>query len=103
MSFQMTQGIQHQASQSFTMRNIGTNDSLNWTASENADWLTLEETSGNTESTINALVDISQLEAGTYDTQITITSPDTPHGSPFTIDVTVIVEPFRVYLPIMSR
>jgi len=103
LSFQMTQGIQNQASQSFTIDNSGNNDTLNWTASENADWLTLEQTSGTTESTINALVDISQLEAGTHNSQIKITSPDTQHGSPFTIDVTVMVEPFRLYLPIMSR
>ncbi len=103
LGFQMVKGMQNQASQSFTVRNSGNNETLNWTASEEANWLTLDATSGTTEGTVNAQVDSSQLDIGTYHTQVTVTSSDADHNNTVTLNITLVVEPFRVYLPMTSR
>ncbi len=48
---------------------------LNWTASDNAPWLTVTPATGLTGANANAIVNVAGLAAGTYNAAISISSP----------------------------
>jgi len=78
--------------QTFVITNskLGT---LNWTISDDANWLSLSPTSGTTtteEDEITASVDITGLSEGTYTGTVTITDPDAANN-PQTIDIALKV------------
>ncbi len=92
------------------VQNLG-GDSLNWSASESAGWLSLDKTSGTalrftSPDTIRVSVDKSGRSPGHYTSQIQITS-NTPgvQGSPQFVNVTfdLVEELPRVYLPIALK
>ncbi|MBI4556266.1 MAG: hypothetical protein HY706_01665 [Candidatus Hydrogenedentes bacterium] len=73
----------------FTIRNDGSG-TLNWTITDDADWLTLSATAGDTTTeieTITATVDRTGLDAGTYTGQITVSSD----GGTEVIQVSMVV------------
>jgi uncharacterized repeat protein (TIGR01451 family) len=90
LMFNAKQGEANPAAQSFTIGNIGVG-TLNWTASENLDWLSLDQTSGTAPSFVEASVDISKLAAKTYSGQIIVTSAEAITSSPQAVNVTLIV------------
>jgi hypothetical protein len=63
---------------------------LNWTATDNASWLTVSPASGTAPSTLTASVSISGLTAGTYNGAITISATGATN-SPLNIPVTLTV------------
>ncbi|RMG42602.1 MAG: hypothetical protein D6732_00765 [Methanobacteriota archaeon] len=88
--------------QTISISNNGTG-ALNWTASDNATWLSLSSTSGTAPASVNVTVNISGLSAGTYTGQITIQA-DGAQGSPETVTVTLTIAPpdtYKIYLPIV--
>ncbi|MCQ3980508.1 MAG: hypothetical protein DPW09_44430 [Anaerolineae bacterium] len=82
-----TQGGANPAPQPIIITNGGTGV-LNWTASDNASWITLSSISGTAPSTINALFNLNGLNAGTYNAQITVNSSGA-QGSPKIISVSL--------------
>ncbi|MFC2042316.1 FKBP-type peptidyl-prolyl cis-trans isomerase [Chloroflexota bacterium] len=69
---------------------------LNWTVSEDTDWISLWPTSGQSTGEVDeVLLTISVLEAGEYSATITISS-DEAVNSPATIPVNLHVEPVIV-------
>lgn len=91
LSFTATAGGANPANQSISITNTG-GGTLNWTASDNATWLTLSPTSGTAPSTLTASVNISGLAAGTYNGTITITATGATN-SPLSVPVTLTVNP----------
>lgn len=91
LTFSAEDGSSNPPAQSFT---IGGNGPFNWTASENIAWLTLNRVSGGVppNTGVSAAVDISNLDAGNYSGQITITSPGA-QGSPKMINVSLNLLP----------
>lgn len=65
---------------------------LNWTASDDATWLSLTSQSGTAPSTVVALANVSGLAAGTYNGTITITASGATN-SPLHVPVTLTVTP----------
>ena len=100
LSFTAVAGGNNPGAQSINIDNIGSR-SLNWTASENASWLTLSSTGGLAPSSLTASVDATGLPEGVYGTSITISSTDAPN-LPVTLPVTLTVLPaFKVFPPLL--
>jgi hypothetical protein len=91
MSFSATAGGANPASQSLSITNTGAG-TLNWTASDNATWLSVSPTSGTAPSSTTVSVNITGLAAGTYNGAITISDPNATN-SPVTVPVTLTVNP----------
>lgn len=94
LAFEATAGDTNPANQTVTISNSG-GSTLNWTASGNAQWLTVSPTSGivTTGAQIIAVsVNTTGLNAGTYSANITITAPGAA-GSPAVIAVTLTLAP----------
>ena len=91
LSFSATVGGANPANQSLNISNTG-GGTLNWTASDNATWLTISPTSGTAPSTVTASVNISGLAAGTYNGTITVSATGATN-SPVNVPVTLIVSP----------
>jgi hypothetical protein len=92
LSFTATTGGANPANQTFDVWNSG-GSTLNWTASSNQTWLTLNPSSGSStgsKTTVTASVNISGLSAGTYSGAITISDPGASN-SPQTISVALTV------------
>lgn len=79
------------AAQNVTIINAGTAGTVNWSASDDAAWLSESPTSGTANSTMAVTADPSGLDVGEYTGTITITAPVT--GSPKTVAVTLTVNP----------
>jgi hypothetical protein len=77
--------------QSFRVSNNGSG-SLNWTTTENADWLICDPATGVNGALVNATVDGTSLGAGTYNATITVDDP-LAGNSPHTIEVYLTVKP----------
>lgn len=90
-SFSATAGGANPANQSLSITNTG-GGTLNWSASDDASWLTISPTSGTAPSTVTLSVNITGLAAGTYNGTITITSTGATN-SPLTVPVTLTVNP----------
>lgn len=89
LTFDATQGGANPTSKTFDITNGG-GGTLDWTASEDIPWLTLNTYSGSAPSTVTVNIDISGVSAGTYEQDITIASPGAT-GSPQTVTVTLNV------------
>jgi len=87
--FTATEGGSNPAYQTFEVSNTS-GGSLNWTASDNAAWLSLSPVSGSDNIMVAVFVDISSLSVGTYLNAITI-SDATATNSPQQLPVTLIV------------
>lgn len=91
LSFTATAGGSNPANQTISITNTG-GGTLNWTASDNAAWLTVNPASGIAPSTLTASVNISGLSAGTHNATITITATGATN-SPASVPVTLTVNP----------
>lgn len=90
-SFTATAGGANPANQALSISNTG-GGTLNWTASDDATWLTLSSTSGTAPSSVTLSVNTSGLAAGTYNGTITITATGATN-SPVNVPVTLTVNP----------
>lgn len=93
-SFNATEGSANPPSQTLEVWNSG-NGTLDWSASDDVDWLTLTPPSGNStaeHTNITVSVDIAGLGASSYDAVITITSANASN-SPQTVPVTLVISP----------
>jgi hypothetical protein len=88
-SFTATAGGANPANQSLSITNTGAG-TLNWTASDNATWLTVSPTSGTAPSTATLSVSIAGLTPGTYNGTITVTATGATN-SPVNVPVTLTV------------
>src|SRR5262249_52535317 len=77
------------ANQTISITNTGAG-TLNWTATDDASWLTVSPTSGTAPSTLTASVNITGLAAGTYNGNITISATGATN-TPVTVPVTLTV------------
>jgi hypothetical protein len=91
LSFSATVGGSNPASQSIGITNAG-GGTLNFSASDDAPWLTVSPTSGTAPATLTASVDITGLATGTFTGTITITATGATN-SPLSIPVTLTVSP----------
>ncbi len=90
-SFTATAGGANPANQSLSVSNTG-GGTLNWTASDNATWLTISPTSGTAPSTVTLSVNITGLAAGTYNGTVTVSATGATN-TPVNIPVTLTVNP----------
>jgi len=89
LNFTATAGGSNPANQTINITNTG-GGTLNFTASDDAPWLTVSPASGTAPSTLTASVNISGLAAGTYNGTITISAAgatNTPVNVPVTLTV----------------
>jgi hypothetical protein len=91
LSFSATVGGGDPASQTISITNGG-GGTLEWTASADASWLTIDPASGVAPSTLTASVSIAGLSQGTYNGAITISATGATN-SPLSIPVTLTVNP----------
>ena len=95
LSFSATVGGNNPANQTISLTNVGAG-TLNWTASDNAAWLTVTPASGTAPSTLTASVNITSLAVGTYNGSITISATgasNTPLSVPVTLTVAAAGNP----------
>jgi hypothetical protein len=90
-TFDAVEGGANPADQVLNVTNDGSG-TLNWTASDDADWLTLNPLSGSGDGSTTLTVDISVLAAGTYNATVTVTDP-AADNSPKSATVTLNVAP----------
>ena len=91
LAFTATAGGSAPAAKTLAVSNTG-GDSMDWTASESATWLSVSPASGTNAGTITVTPSITGLAAGTYTTDVTVTATGAT-GSPKTITVTLTVNP----------
>jgi hypothetical protein len=72
LTYTATQGATNPANQTIALTNAG--GTVNWTASDNASWLTVSPASGSGSSTLTAAVNTTGLSAGTYSGTITVSA-----------------------------
>src|SRR5262249_56707394 len=89
LSSTATAGGSNPANQTINITNTG-GGTLNFTASDDAPWLTVSPSSGTAPSTLTASVDITGLAAGTFNGTITI-SADGATNTPVNVPVTLTV------------
>jgi len=93
-NFAATEGGSNPADQTLGIYNSG-DGTLNWSISDDADWLSLNPTSGSSTGETDNIalsVDTAGLSANTYTATITITAPGAAN-SPQTMPVTLTVKP----------
>ena len=88
LSYTATQGAANPTNQTLSLTNAG--GILNWTASDNASWLSVTPGSGSGSGTLTASVNTAGLAAGTYNGTITITATGATTN---TVGVTLTVNP----------
>jgi len=88
LSYTATQGAANPTNQTVGITNTG--GPLTWTASENANWLSITPGSGSGSGTLTASVNTSGLTAGTYSGTITVTAPG---ATAKTAGITLTVNP----------
>ncbi len=92
LSFTATAGGDNPPDQTLNISNIG-GDTLNWTATADAPWLTVSPASGAAPSTLTVSVNTSGLAAGTYNSTVTIGSANafnTPVRVPILLTLTPV-------------
>jgi Viral BACON domain len=89
LSFTAQQNGSTPAAQLLSIRNTG-GGTLNWTASDNAAWLTLSAAAGTGNGTVTITPILGSLAAATYTGNITLSAPGAP---PVSIPVTFTVTP----------
>jgi hypothetical protein len=88
-TFTATEGDVNPADQVLNITNSGVG-TLNWTASNNSAWLTLDPTAGAGDGSTTLSVDITGLAAGTYYDTVTVSDPaatNDPQKAPVTLTV----------------
>lgn len=90
-SFSATAGGANPANQSLSITNTG-GGTLNWSASDDAPWLTVAPTSGTAPSSATLSVNTTGLAAGTYNGTITISATGATN-TPVSVPVTLTVNP----------
>lgn len=90
LNFTAVEGGSNPATQDISISNSGSS-TLNWTASDNASWLSLSPTSGVDAGTVTATVNTVGLSAGPYSASITISDP-AASNDPVTIPVTLNID-----------
>ena len=93
-SFTAEEGGANPSDQTLSIWNAGT-ETLNWSVSDDAAWLSLDPTSGSSTGetdTVTLSVDISGMSAGDYDADITITAPGATN-TPVTVPVSLTIAP----------
>ena len=88
LTFVATTGGSTPPNQTLSFSNTG-GGTLSWSASDNAAWLTLSQTSGTGNGVVTVSVNIGTLAAGTYNGTITLTATGAPT---VTVPVTVTVD-----------
>jgi hypothetical protein len=91
LAFNGTAGGSNPAAKTLSVSNTG-GGTLDWSASENAAWLSVSPASGTGAATITVTPSLTGLSAGTYTTDITVSAVGAG-GSPKTIPVTLTVDP----------
>lgn len=89
LSFSATQGGADPPPATLSVTNSGTG-TLTFTATSNSTWLTVNPTSGTAPQGLQVSASAAGLAQGTYNGQITVTSPDVQTG-PVTVPVTLSV------------
>jgi hypothetical protein len=89
LNFGASRSGNHTNFQTFLIRNSG-NGILNWTLSNNAEWLSCSPETGSGDGEVSVFVDATGLSEGTYTGSITISDPDASN-SPQTVNVTLQV------------
>ena len=87
LSFSATQGGANPVTQTVSISNTG-GGTLNWTASDNATWLTLSQVSGTGNGVVRVSVVTGATDVGTYNGSITLSAT---RASPVTVPVTLTV------------
>jgi hypothetical protein len=95
LTFDGIEGAGNPSSKILNIANTGTG-TLNWTASDDALWLSLNPTSGSGDGSTTVSVDIAGLSAGTYNGTITVSDP-AASNDPQTVPVTLNVAPPKLY------
>ncbi|MCB8940486.1 MAG: hypothetical protein H6654_08115 [Ardenticatenaceae bacterium] len=73
-----------------------------WQATADKAWLSVNITSGTTFTVLTLLADAAGLEPGTHEAVLTFSRPD--GGGPDTaVPVTLIIKPYTIFLPTISR
>lgn len=84
--------------------NYGSGSDLHWVASEDSEWLTLEQTSGVAPTFVSVFADVSGLSMGVYSETITITSPDAPDTTALVhVEIDVVVPPASVPITLTAE
>ena len=91
LAFTATQGGANPANRTLAVSNTG-GGTLNWTASDDAAWLSVAPGSGTGAGNVTASVSVAGLTAGTYTGTVTVTAAGAT-GSPRSIPVTLTVDP----------
>jgi hypothetical protein len=91
LSFSGVSGGSSPAAKTLAVDNTG-GGAMNWTATENASWLSVAPAGGTNSATVTVTPSIAGLGAGTYTTDVTVTAAGVA-GSPKTIPVTFVVDP----------
>jgi hypothetical protein len=91
MTFTGTEGGIQPSNQPLSITNTATG-TLNWSAADNASWLSVSPTSGTAPSTVNVSANTAGLRAGTYSGVIAVTASGATN-SPTTVPVTLNVVP----------
>jgi hypothetical protein len=95
LSFSAVQGGSNPANKTISVSNSGSG-TLNWTATENASWLSLSPASGTGSGTISVAVNTSGLSVGTISTPITIAASgatNTPQTVTVSLTITAAAAP----------
>jgi len=90
-TFNAVQDEANPADQALSITNTGAG-TLNWTASNNSAWLTLDPTSGTGDGSVTLSVDITGLADGIYYDTVTVSDPAATND-PQQAVVTLVVEP----------
>jgi len=90
-TFSAVQGGSNPATQSLSINNSG-GGTLDWSASDDAPWLSLSPTSGTNAGAVTLSVDISALAPGSYSGVVTVTGGNASN-SPQTATVSLTVDP----------
>jgi hypothetical protein len=91
LSFSATAGGSSPAAKTLTVSNTG-GGSMDWTASDDASWMTVSPASGTNGGTVTVTPNIAGLSAGTYNGTVTVTAAGAD-GSPKALAVTLTVDP----------
>ncbi len=89
LSFSAVQGGSNPANKTISVSNSGSG-TLNWTATENANWLSLSPASGTGSGTISVAVNTAGLSVGTISTPITIAASGATN-TPQTVAVSLTI------------
>ena len=92
LSFTATAGGSNPASQSFQVTDAAATGSMQFTVADDAAWLSATPSSGTGDTQGTATINISGLAAGTYNSAIVVTAPDSTIVTS-SIPVTLVVSP----------